>query len=61
MKEGQYYYRPHRSSWGVWKTGRTDEVNGARMDEFVDDFPTQEEASAFVYKKNGWKKPENKE
>ena len=53
MKEGQYYYAPHRSSFGVWKVGRT--VNGMRQDEFISDFSTRVQAQSFVRKMNGWK------
>lgn len=53
LKEGQYYYAPHRSSWGVWKVGKTGK-NGVRMDDFITDFSTKIQASNFVYKMNGW-------
>jgi len=39
--------------WGVWKKG--DATDGVQTDDFVDDFPTREEAAAFVYERNGWK------
>jgi len=52
VKEGQYYYAPHRRSWGVWKAGRT--VNGVRMDDFITDFATKIQARNFVYKMNNW-------
>jgi hypothetical protein len=54
MKEGQYYYRPHRRSWGVWINHN--HGGGIETGEFVKDFPTKEEAADFVYEKNGWKK-----
>ena len=54
MKEGRYYYRPHRRSWGVWERGEPDS-RGIRFDTFVRDFPTKSEASSFVYAANGWK------
>lgn len=54
FKEGQYYYRPHRRSWGVWKAGKI--VNGIQMDDFISDFATKIQAENFVYKMNGWSK-----
>ena len=51
-REGQYYYKPHRSSWGVWKAGK--EENGVRLDDFIADFPTPTDAERFVYKMNGF-------
>lgn len=56
VKEGQYFYARHRSLWGVWKVGRTNEKTGVRMDDFITDFSTQIQASNFVKKMNGWKK-----
>lgn len=53
IKDGQYYYRPHRRSWGVWKAGKTGK-NGVRMDTFITDFSTETQARSFVYKMNGW-------
>ena len=53
MKNGQYYYRPHRSSWGVFKA--VDYGGGVRVDEFVTDCYTKEEAEREVYSRNGWK------
>lgn len=58
-KEGQYYYAPHRRSWGVWKRGR--EVNGTRADEFISDFATKIQASNFVYKMNGFNNDKKEE
>lgn len=52
MKEGQYYYRPHGIMWGVWINHN--HPNGTSTGDFVEDFPTKEEASRFVYEKNGW-------
>ena len=52
VKEGQYYYAPHRRHWGVWKKGKT--VNGFCMSEFISDFATQIQAKNFVYKMNGY-------
>jgi hypothetical protein len=52
MKEGQYYYRPHRSMWGVWINHN--HPNGITTGDFVKDFATKGEAIRFVYEKNGW-------
>lgn len=49
----RYYYRPHRSSWGVWKEGVLSD-GGVRADTFVRDFTTKAEARRFVYERNGW-------
>ena len=49
----RYYYRPHRSSWGVWKEG-VPSGGGVREDSFVRDFPTKAEARRYVYERNGW-------
>ena len=54
IKVGQYYYAPHRSSWGVWRKGK--ESDGISMDDFITDFSTKIQAENFVYKMNGWKK-----
>ncbi len=54
LKEGQYYYAPHRGKWGVWKRGK--EENGSCMDDFISDFFTKIQAENFVYKMNGWSK-----
>ena len=54
-KEGQYYYAPHRRSWGVWKKGKV--VDGVSVnDEFISDFSTKIQAEAFVFRMNGWRK-----
>ena len=56
-KEGEYYYAPHRSMWGVWKAGNVGK-GGSRLDMFITDFSTQIQAQNFVAKMNGWaKKP----
>lgn len=52
VRPGQYYYAPHRGSWGVWKKGK--EENGISMDDFIEDFPTKIQARNFVYKMNGY-------
>lgn len=52
-KEGQFYYAPHRSLWGVWRLGK--KVNNVQSNDFVRDFATKEEAREFVYKENNWK------
>ena len=53
VKDGQYYYAPHRRSWGVWKAGNTD-AKGVRADDFISDFATKIQAENFVYRMNGW-------
>ena len=55
---GQYYYSPHRRSWGVWQWDMVSE-NGA-TGQFIKDFRTKEEAREFVWKMNGWGKPSKK-
>ena len=57
VKDGEYYYAPHRRSWGVWKAGKTS-ANGVRSDTFISDFATKIQARDFVFKCNGWKKQE---
>lgn len=52
VKPGEYYYAPHRSSWGVWRKGET--IDNTSMDDFIGDFPTKEKAKNFVYKANNW-------
>ncbi len=59
LEEGQYYYKPHRRSWGVWKVGKT--INNTRIDDFISDFSTQIQAKNFVYKMNGWLPKEDEE
>ena len=54
VKDGQYYYAPHRRSWGVWRAGKTSS-NGIRSDTFISDFATKIQAENFVYKMNKWK------
>lgn len=53
VKDGQYFYAPHRSLWGVWKRGETD-ANGSHGDTFIADFSTKVQAKDFVYKANHW-------
>ena len=53
VKEGQYYYAPHRRRWGVWKKGKM--INGTCISEFISDFSTKAQAESFVYKMNGFK------
>lgn len=54
VREGQFYYGPHRSMWGVWRKGA--DVDGISMDDFIMDFSTKIQAENFVYKANGWNK-----
>lgn len=56
--EGQYYYSPHRKSWGVWQWEMVSE-NGA-MGKFIRDFCTKEEAREYVWQMNGWGLPSKK-
>ena len=58
IKDGSYYYAPHRGSWGVWRRGKAGK-NGVHMDDFVSDFSTKIQAENFVYKMNGWKLKSN--
>lgn len=56
MRDGEYYYAPHRRKWGVWKRVIPDgDTSGTMTGTFVQDFETKEEARRFVYEKNGWK------
>ena len=52
VKEGDYYYAPHRGRWGIWEAHFVE--GGARMDDFVMDFIDKKDAVDFVYKQNGW-------
>lgn len=52
LKDGQYYYEPHRRQWGVWQYH--DHGNGYGSGTFVKDCPTKEEARAEVYRLNKW-------
>ena len=52
-KDGQYYYAPHRSLWGVWQWHDFD--NGDGCGSFVMDCNTRKEAREEVYRLNGWK------
>jgi hypothetical protein len=56
VKDGEYYYAPHRRSWGVWKAGKRDPKSGVRFDDFIMDFSTKIQARNFVYTANGWNK-----
>ena len=51
MKEGQYYYRPIRSLWGIWQYHK---VNNVDTGTFIQYCGTKEEASREVYRLNGW-------
>ena len=55
---GQYFYAPHRNSWGVWQWDMVSE-NGS-MGTFIKDFRSKEEAREFVWQQNGWGKPKSK-
>lgn len=58
MKEGQFYYAPHRRLWGVWKNHN--HGNGTSTGEFIADFPSKDSARRFVYKANNWGTPKDK-
>lgn len=52
-KEGQYYYEPHRSKWGIWRHHVSSD--GTELGTFIKDCFTREEARKEVYRLNGWK------
>lgn len=52
LKDGQYYYAPHRRRWGVWQ--HHEQGNGVSSGIFIKDFPTKDEARDEVYRLNGW-------
>jgi hypothetical protein len=52
ISNGQFYWRRHRSGFGVWK--KIVSPDGIEIDDFIRDFSTHEEAKAFVYYNNGW-------
>lgn len=52
LKDGQYYYAPHRRRWGVWQ--HHEQGNNVSSGIFIKDFPTKEEARDEVYRLNGW-------
>ena len=51
-KEGEYYYAPHRSSWGVWRHHELG--NDISEGEFIMDCETKERAAEMVRNLNGW-------
>lgn len=52
MKDGQYYYAPHRSSFGIWQHHELG--GGFSAGTFIRDCSTREEARREVYRLNGW-------
>lgn len=52
-RDGQYYYAPHRSMWGVWLNHVS--ADGIETGDFIDDFPSKEAAAEQVKKLNKWK------
>ena len=58
-QEGQYFYGPHRCTWGVWQWTSVKE-DGTATGTFIQDFITKEEARIFVWEQNGWGKPTSK-
>lgn len=57
MRNGQYYYAPHRSMWGIWRNENLG--GGVETGTFIKDVPTKEEARNEVYRLNGWKQKSN--
>ena len=53
IKNGQYYYGPHRSLWGIWQWQVGE--NGAGFGTFIKDCSSRDEARDEVYALNGWK------
>ena len=49
---GQYFYGPHRCTWGVWQWTSVKE-DGTATGTFIQDFITKEEARIFVWEQNG--------
>ena len=54
MNNGQYYYAPHRSVWGIWRSKISND--GIIEGEFIKDCTTRADARAEVYRLNGWTK-----
>ena len=48
VKDGQYYYAPHRRLWGIWQ--HHDDGSGYGHGDFVKDCVTKEEARKEVRK-----------
>ena len=55
---GQYYYAPHRRSFGVWQWTEVSETGACGT--FIKDFRSKEEAREYVWQMNGWGKPRTK-
>lgn len=53
LRDGQYYYAPHRSSWGIWQHHELG--GGYSTGTFVKDCVSRDEARDEVYRLNGWK------
>jgi len=51
--DGQYYYRPHRSQYGIWQHHEL--PDGYASGTFIKDVPTKQEAMEEVRILNGWK------
>ena len=49
---GQYYYAPHRRSFGVWQWTEVSETGACGT--FIKDFRSKDEAREFVWQQNGW-------
>lgn len=55
IRDGQYYYAPHRSVYGIWQNHELG--NGRATGTFIKDCLTKEEARKEVYRLNGWDRP----
>ena len=66
LKEGQYYYAPHRRQWGIWQwhacspDGKASGTTAGGSGTFIEDCLTKEEARRKVFALNGWCEPKNK-
>ena len=63
IKDGQYYYAPHRRQWGIWQyhEEKVSDQCSVGSGTFIKDCPTKEEARKEVYRLNGWNKNEKQE
>lgn len=53
MRNGQYYYAPHRRMWGIWQNQNLG--GDVSTGTFIKDCMTKQEAADEVYRLNGWK------
>ena len=54
-KVGQYFFKRHRSEWGIWQWDYV--KDGFSSAEHIKDVPTFEEAIRETYRLNGWQEP----